>query len=71
MSLGAVHLVFHPCTTLQGIPAKANKIKGGALIMKKKPIVFVMILAALFVFTTPQSLLAGERTVKLMVPGCV
>lgn len=39
--------------------------------MKKKQIVFVLILAALFVFTTSQFLLAGERTVKLAVPGCV
>jgi hypothetical protein len=42
-----------------------------ALILKKKKIVFVFILAALFVFTTSQFLLAGERTVKLAVPGCV
>jgi hypothetical protein len=39
--------------------------------MKKKQIVFVFILAALFIFTTSQFLLAGERTVKLTVPGCV
>jgi hypothetical protein len=42
-----------------------------ALILKKKQFVFVIILAALFVFTTSQFLLAGEKTVKLIVPGCV
>jgi len=25
MSFGAVHLAVHPCSKLQGIPAKANK----------------------------------------------
>jgi hypothetical protein len=27
MSFGAVHLAFNPCSKLQGIPAKANKIE--------------------------------------------
>jgi len=39
--------------------------------LKKKQIVFVLILAAVFVFTTSQFLLAGESKVKLTVPGCV
>jgi IS30 family transposase len=50
---------------------KLNHRPRRTLIMKKKQIVFVFILAALFVFTTSQFLLAGERTVKLTVPGCV
>jgi hypothetical protein len=37
MSFGAVHLAFHPCTTLQGIQAKANKkmplLKGKAFLL--------------------------------------
>jgi hypothetical protein len=39
--------------------------------MKKKKTVFVLMLAALFVFTTVPLVLAGDRTVKLNVPGCV
>ncbi len=39
--------------------------------MQKKKTVFILIVTVLFVFATSQFLLAGERIVKLTVPGCV
>jgi hypothetical protein len=39
--------------------------------MEKKKVVFIIALAAIFVFAAFQLVLAGQKTVKLKVPGCV
>lgn len=39
--------------------------------MQKKKVVFIIALAAIFILAASQLVLAGQKTVKLKVPGCV
>jgi hypothetical protein len=39
--------------------------------MKKKKVLFTVVLATFFILISFQSVLAAEKTVKLTVPGCV
>jgi hypothetical protein len=39
--------------------------------MQKKKVVFIIVLAAIFILAAYQLVLAGQKTVKLEVPGCV
>ena len=39
--------------------------------MQKKKVVFIIVLVAIFILSAYQLVLAGQKTVKLKVPGCV
>lgn len=38
--------------------------------MQKKKAVFIIALAAVFILAASQMMLAGQKTVKMKVPGC-